>query len=100
MIIAIDGTTSSGKGTLAKRLAAHFGLPYAYAYFFSDGRGVEQALDRVARMKARYVGAPAPPDLVEARKLLRCAPHLALVEQLASVHVGGPVRGDSPVDLG
>jgi cytidylate kinase len=28
MIIAIDGTTSSGKGTLAKRLAAHLGLPH------------------------------------------------------------------------
>jgi cytidylate kinase len=28
MIIAIDGTTASGKGTLAKRLAGHFGLPY------------------------------------------------------------------------
>jgi cytidylate kinase len=26
MIIAIDGTTSSGKGTLAKRLAKHYGL--------------------------------------------------------------------------
>jgi CMP/dCMP kinase len=28
MIIAIDGTTASGKGTLAKRLAAHYGLPH------------------------------------------------------------------------
>lgn len=28
MIIAIDGTTSSGKGTLAKRLAARYGLPH------------------------------------------------------------------------
>jgi cytidylate kinase len=28
MIIAIDGTTSSGKGTLAKRLAAHLSLPH------------------------------------------------------------------------
>ena len=28
MIIAIDGTNSSGKGTLAKRLAKHFGLPH------------------------------------------------------------------------
>ena len=28
MIIAIDGTTSSGKGTLAKRLAKHYGLPH------------------------------------------------------------------------
>lgn len=28
MIIAIDGPAASGKGTLAKRVAAHFGLPY------------------------------------------------------------------------
>lgn len=28
MIIAIDGTLASGKGTLAKRLAAHFDLPH------------------------------------------------------------------------
>jgi cytidylate kinase len=28
MIIAIDGPSASGKGTLAKKLAAHFGLPY------------------------------------------------------------------------
>lgn len=28
MIIAVDGPAASGKGTLARRLAAHFGLPY------------------------------------------------------------------------
>ncbi len=28
MIIAIDGTLASGKGTIAKRLAAHFALPH------------------------------------------------------------------------
>lgn len=28
MIIAIDGPAASGKGTVAKRLAAHFGLPH------------------------------------------------------------------------
>ncbi|WP_085935458.1 (d)CMP kinase [Enhydrobacter aerosaccus] len=28
MVIAIDGPSASGKGTLAKRLAAHFGLPH------------------------------------------------------------------------
>ncbi|QYF93811.1 LLM class flavin-dependent oxidoreductase [Massilia sp. PAMC28688] len=33
---------SSGYGA---QLAAHLGLPYAFAYFFSDGLGVEQALD-------------------------------------------------------
>ena len=28
MIIAVDGAAAAGKGTLARRLAAHFGLPY------------------------------------------------------------------------
>ena len=28
MIIAVDGPTASGKGTIAKALAAHFGLPH------------------------------------------------------------------------
>ncbi|HIJ63578.1 MAG TPA: cytidylate kinase, partial [Rhodospirillaceae bacterium] len=28
MIIAIDGPAAAGKGTLARRLAGHFGLPY------------------------------------------------------------------------
>ena len=28
LVIAVDGPSASGKGTLAKRLAAHFGLPH------------------------------------------------------------------------
>ena len=28
MIVAIDGPAASGKGTLARKLAAHFGLPH------------------------------------------------------------------------
>ena len=28
MIIAIDGPAAAGKGTLAQRLAAHYGLPH------------------------------------------------------------------------
>jgi cytidylate kinase len=28
LVIAIDGPAAAGKGTLAKRLAAHFGLPH------------------------------------------------------------------------
>ena len=28
MIIAVDGPTASGKGTIAKALATHFGLPH------------------------------------------------------------------------
>ena len=27
-MIAVDGPAASGKGTLARRLAAHYGLPY------------------------------------------------------------------------
>jgi luciferase family oxidoreductase group 1 len=33
-----------GSSDYGAQLAAHFGLPYAFAYFFSDGQGVEQAL--------------------------------------------------------
>ena len=33
-----------GSSDYGARLAARFGLPYAFAYFFSDGEGVEQAL--------------------------------------------------------
>ena len=28
MIIAVDGPTASGKGTIAKALSAHFGVPH------------------------------------------------------------------------
>jgi luciferase family oxidoreductase group 1 len=34
-----------GSSDYGARLAAHFGLPYAFAYFFMDGQGVEQALE-------------------------------------------------------
>jgi luciferase family oxidoreductase group 1 len=34
-----------GSSNYGAQLAAHFGLPYAYAYFFVDGQGVEQALE-------------------------------------------------------
>jgi luciferase family oxidoreductase group 1 len=34
-----------GSSDYGAQLAAHFGLPYAFAYFFADGQGVEQALE-------------------------------------------------------
>ena len=34
-----------GSSNYGAQLAAHLGLPYAFAYFFSDGKGVEEALD-------------------------------------------------------
>jgi luciferase family oxidoreductase group 1 len=38
-----------GSSDYGAQLAAHFGLPYAFAYFFTDGFGVEQALDLYRR---------------------------------------------------
>ena len=49
MIIAVDGPTASGKGTIARALAAHFGLPHLDTGLLyravgmralNDGRGV------------------------------------------------------------
>lgn len=34
-----------GSSDYGAQLAAYLGLPYAFAYFFTDGRGAEQALD-------------------------------------------------------
>src|SRR6478672_437001 len=48
-----------GSSDYGARLAAHFGLPYAFAYFFSDGRGVEQALDLYRR---NYRPSPRYPE--------------------------------------
>ncbi len=38
-----------GSSDYGARLAAQYGLPYAYAYFFNDGRGVDAALDLYRR---------------------------------------------------
>ena len=34
-----------GSSNYGAQLAAHFGLPYCYAYFFTDGQGAQEALD-------------------------------------------------------
>jgi len=71
-----------GSSDYGARLAAHFGLPYAYAYFFSDGRGVEEALSLYRqhfRPSARHptpqaticIFALAADTDAEARRLLR-----------------------------
>ena len=57
MIIAVDGPTASGKGTIAKALAAHFGLPHLDTgllyravgrQVFLDGGDPENAGDALA----------------------------------------------------
>ncbi len=48
-----------GSSDYGAQLAAFFGLPYAFAYFFSDGRGVEQAL---ALYRTHYRPSPRYPQ--------------------------------------
>lgn len=47
-----------GSSDYGAQLAAYFGLPYAFAYFFTDGRGVEQAL---ALYRQHYRPSPRYP---------------------------------------
>ena len=71
-----------GSSDYGAQLAAHFGLPYAFAYFFTEGRGTEEALAlyrRNYRPSARHpspqaticVWALAADTEVEARHLLK-----------------------------
>ena len=39
-----------GSSDYGAQLAAHFGLPYAFAYFFTDGQGAEQAVALYRRL--------------------------------------------------
>ena len=46
-----------GSSDYGAQLAAHYGLPYAFAHFITDGQGAEQALDlyrRLYRPSARF----------------------------------------------
>ena len=49
-----------GSSDYGAQLAAHFGLPYAFAYFFTDGQGVEQALDLYRRNFRPSAACAAP----------------------------------------
>jgi len=71
-----------GSSDYGAQLAAYFGMPYAYAYFFTEGRGTEEALAvyrRNYRPSARHpapyaticVWALAADTEAEARRLLK-----------------------------
>jgi luciferase family oxidoreductase group 1 len=75
-----------GSSDYGAQLAAHFGLPYAFAYFFSDGRGVEEALhlyrsnyrpsaDHPVPKATICVWALAADSDAEARRLLHTREH-------------------------
>ena len=75
-----------GSSNYGAQLAAYLGLPYAYAYFFTEGRGTEEALEhyrRLYRPSERYpvahaticVWALAADTEAEARRLLMTREH-------------------------
>ncbi|HSU43546.1 MAG TPA: LLM class flavin-dependent oxidoreductase [Casimicrobiaceae bacterium] len=49
-----------GSSDYGAQLAAHFGLPYAYAYFFTEGRGTDEALALYRRNYRPSARHPVP----------------------------------------
>lgn len=53
-----------GSSNYGAQLAAHFGLPYAFAYFFVDGQGAEEALAIYRRLYKPSERHPTPQPTV------------------------------------
>jgi luciferase family oxidoreductase group 1 len=49
-----------GSSDYGAQLAAHFGLPYAFAYFFTDGRGCDEAMELYRRNYRPSARHPVP----------------------------------------
>lgn len=75
-----------GSSDYGAQLAAYLGLPYAYAYFFTEGRGTEQALELYRRLYRPSERHPVPHPTIcvwalaaeteaEARQLLKTREH-------------------------
>ena len=72
MIIAVDGPTASGKGTIAKQLAAHFGMPHLDTGLLYRAVGRQVALEgRDPESEADALAACAFPDELLDNPVLR-----------------------------
>ena len=69
-----------GSSDYGAQMAAQFGLPYAFAYFFTDGQGAEQALDLYHRLYQPSERHPKPYATV-------CVWALAADTEEAALHV-------------
>jgi cytidylate kinase len=88
MIIAVDGPTASGKGTIAKALAAHFGLPHRDTGLLYRGVGFLCFLDGGdPDAPAQALAAVSFPDALLGDPELRSEATGGLASR-ASVHPG------------
>ena len=69
-----------GSSDYGAQLAAHFGLPYAFAYFFADGVGAEQAM-------ALYRQLFRPTEALEKPKATLCVWALAADSDEEAAHL-------------
>ena len=67
MIIAVDGPTASGKGTIAKALARHFGLPHLDTglLYRAVARQVQKSGGDPDNLGDALAGAAFPPSVME-----------------------------------
>ncbi len=94
MIIAIDGPAASGKGTLAKRLAQHYGFPHLDSGLLYRGVGkavmVEGRLgDSAAAIAAARVYDPArfPEDGLKSDDVAKAASIVAAIPEVRAALV-------------
>lgn len=90
MIIAIDGPAASGKGTLARRLAAHYGLPHldtGLLYRAVGSAALARAIpfddaDALGRIAAGLDVAALDPEALKAGPVGEAASRVAAVPQV------------------
>lgn len=92
MIIAIDGPAASGKGTLAKRLASHYGFPHLDSGLLYRGVGMAVMAcggpldDRAAAIAAAEAYDPArfPEDDLKSDEVAKAASIVAAIPEVRS----------------
>jgi luciferase family oxidoreductase group 1 len=76
-----------GSSDYGAQLAAHLGLPYAFAYFFMDGQGVEQALHLYRSLYQPSPRHPRPQATICVWALLADTDEAAQHAEIGRAHV-------------
>ena len=99
IVIAVDGPAASGKGTLARRLAAHYGLHHldtGLLYRAVGLRALREGVDPVAAAKALTLADLAEPALRE-DSAAQAASKVAVIPAVReALGPPAPLRGGAP----